>query len=369
MTINIFNPEHEIAIASENIVFTAPKAAKRLRQDLGFMPALWCNKGDCVLVENKRESQLALEEIAKQLADIGININTSVCFIERNDIKNLQIDNIDVWGWDKAIRQELINAGIDCTILPSTEYINLVKIMSHRRTAAVLLRQIAEPNMKDADFVLTVKECFNYDDAKNTFEKFGTAILKMPWSSSGRGIRYIEKSGPTTHQTGWTKNVIAKQGSIMVEPFYNKLIDFAMEFNINEYGDVNYEGLSVFHTENGQYRGNILATEDVKENIITNYVTAKYLHNIKDKIKKHTRHILNGYTGKFGVDMMIITTQKNPPKIHPCVEINLRRTIGHVALEVSPKEMRQGTAPQVMCIEFDGNKYRLVVRSMANKQD
>ena len=39
------------------------------------------------------------------------------------------------------------------------------------------------------------------------------------------------------------------------------------------------------------------------------------------------------YTGPFGVDMMIL----NNGYIHPCVELNLRQTMGHVALALTQK--------------------------------
>lgn len=50
----------------------------------------------------------------------------------------------------------------------------------------------------------------------------------------------------------------------MIEPYYNKVKDFGMEFFADETGQVHYLGLSLFHTANGAYTGNILASEEVK---------------------------------------------------------------------------------------------------------
>ena len=52
MTLHIFNPEHDIALAANLSNFTAPHAGRQLRHDLGFLPALWAAEGDSVLVEN-----------------------------------------------------------------------------------------------------------------------------------------------------------------------------------------------------------------------------------------------------------------------------------------------------------------------------
>jgi hypothetical protein len=64
------------------------------------------------------------------------------------------------------------------------------------------------------------------------------------------------------------------------------------------------------------------------------------------------------YTGPFGIDMMIVARpDRQGLLLHPCVEINVRRTMGHVALSLSPS----GNAPvQLMRIEHDVN-YRLKV--------
>ena len=48
--LHIFNPEHDIALASNLANFTAPHAGRQLRADLGFLPVLWANEGDVPLI-------------------------------------------------------------------------------------------------------------------------------------------------------------------------------------------------------------------------------------------------------------------------------------------------------------------------------
>jgi len=52
MTLHVFNPEHDIALAYNNKHFTAPHAGRQLRHDLDYLPALWAAEGDLVWVEN-----------------------------------------------------------------------------------------------------------------------------------------------------------------------------------------------------------------------------------------------------------------------------------------------------------------------------
>ena len=57
-----------------------------------------------------------------------------------------------------------------------------------------------------------------------------------------------------------------------MEPFYRKVKDFGLEFNIDKEGVVEYKGLSLFETVNGQYVGNILDSEDNKLKMLSRYV-------------------------------------------------------------------------------------------------
>ena len=52
MRLRVFNPEHDIALASFSPGFTSPHAGRQLRADLGFLPALWATEEDLVLVDD-----------------------------------------------------------------------------------------------------------------------------------------------------------------------------------------------------------------------------------------------------------------------------------------------------------------------------
>ena len=135
-----------------------------------------------------------------------------------------------------------------------------------------------------------------------------------------------------------------------------------MEFFSDGKGNIEYLGLSLFHAANGAYVGNILATEPVKEEMINHYVPMKTLKCIQEKIKLLTGRLYKGkYKGPFGVDMMVVEGKEGRGfLLHPCVEINLRRTMGHVALSLSPED---DSAKRVMRIILEGN-YKLRTRKM-----
>ena len=61
--LHLFNPEHDIAMASNLSNFTAPHAGRQLRQDLDFLPAIWAASDDYVLVGNADDAQTAFSRL------------------------------------------------------------------------------------------------------------------------------------------------------------------------------------------------------------------------------------------------------------------------------------------------------------------
>ena len=133
-----------------------------------------------------------------------------------------------------------------------------------------------------------------------------------------------------------------------------------MEFESDGKGEVRYLGLSLFHTQNGAYTGNVLATEEEKLEKISRYIPACLLNDIQEKICAILGPLYREkYAGPFGVDMMVVSGEDHRHfLLNPCVEINLRRTMGHVALALS----KQVPSGYVMRIDYTENTYKLRIQ-------
>lgn len=341
MIAHIFNPEHDIALAADNIFWTAPHAGRQLRADLGWIPAIWAKSGDIIIVDDVPASQNSFRKFKHEEKDI-----TFTTIKEVHRIKG--ITQIMPWGWDKSIVHQLVRNGIDCSLLPSERDLSFYRNLSDRATSAELLQSLND------NFTNTCGKSFlavSIDEIDKKLTKYGKIVIKSPWSSSGRGVRYLEAGCNNRSHTQWAEKVIRTQGHIMIEPYLNKVMDFGMEFLCHSDGLVTYEGLSLFSTSNGAYEGSILATEDEKSSIISKYINASLLSDVQQYICNWMQKKINKrYIGPFGVDMMIV----QPNLINPCVEINLRRTMGHVALAISPK---QNDLQQIMRVSYEGANY------------
>lgn len=338
-TLHVFNPEHDIALAANLGNFTAPRAGRQLRSDLGFLPAFWADDGDAVLVDDVHKASCRFQVLAD---NIGLH-SSGIQWVDAKSVGREHFDFISPWGWDKAICQQLLRYGINEALLPTDQQLEAIHRLSHRRSSAALL-----PLLHTSWTVGESFECTTLEAVRELQQRFGHIVIKAPWSSSGRGVCF-------SLNAGWISNTICRQGSVMVEPFYQKVTDFAMEFEADEYGHIRYLGLSLFHAHNGAYAGNLLASESVKRQQLGQLIPVEWLDAACEGVLSHLQ--LDGYCGPLGIDMMIVAVGNGHYRLHPCVEINLRRTMGHVALSL---QSHVANDSHLMQISYDGT-YRLSV--------
>ena len=99
MTLHIFNPEHDLALACDIENYSPPAAAQKLYSDLGFIPALWADNGDVVMVEDRMSALDAWRNLQRQMTGYLGNDDVlcrSVEFVTPTDIHSLQITTVDV---------------------------------------------------------------------------------------------------------------------------------------------------------------------------------------------------------------------------------------------------------------------------------
>ncbi len=355
MKIQLFNPGHDIALASGLAHFTAPHAARQLHADLGYLPALWADGDDGVLVDHVEAAALAWRRMANRCARVmGIDAfrQKDVCFLTSHDLARQEVTAVDPWGWDLPLVNDLVHWGVGREVLPAADVLEHYRQCSHRRMAARLL-----PRLRLEGTVGEAFECHDEDEVRALLNQYGEVVLKAPWSSSGRGVRFVNSARFDQYVVNWMRRVITQQGAVMVEPFYSKVKDFGMEFYADGKGGIRYEGLSLFHTVNGAYVGNILATEHAKREMIGQYLSVDLLERVIQGVQHFD--LLHAYHGPFGVDMMVVRDD-GALRLHPCVEINLRRTMGHVALAMTPTD---DEVRGVMRIDYD-NHYKLKISKL-----
>lgn len=325
MKLFVFNPENDLALANNQWNFIAPASARKMRLDLESLPVWWTSSDDRVWV-SRNPDHLYFEQL--NMAD------RFTVFPTEN-----AVTGVEPWGWSPLIAAQLRQAGVDASLLPDEAAMKALREYSGRAYAVSVLEQLraaadAHPtwggSLCGRSFF-----CTTTGQIDDLFRQYPRTILKAPWSGSGKGLR-LGAPRLEAPLTGWCSRLIREQGGVVVEPLYNKVCDLACEFYSDGEGHVFYEGLSLFTTTHQcAYSGNMVASETEKEDVLSEWLDLRLL----DWICCELIHILESgparvYRGPLGVDMMVCRSDDGEFLLHPCVEINLRMTMGMVPLRL-----------------------------------
>lgn len=248
-----------------------------------------------------------------------------------------QITQISPWGWNPALRTDLLNVGISSVALPSADELQSLRRLASRQTAVNVWKNIlTEAGASCPDYASrlnTLAPAFFTDSgeavdyARNRRE--GVAI-KLPWSSSGRGVFLCRPDEMQTIEVR-INQCISSQGAVEIEPLWPKSLDFATEWICRD-GAARFLGFSLFSCDSaGKYLGNLVAPEDAKISMITEHCRPEILALAVNLLEKSLNSLIAPhYSGPLGVDMLVSADGL----INPCVEINLRQTMGHVSLSL-----------------------------------
>ncbi|MBR0046091.1 MAG: hypothetical protein IJP75_04300 [Bacteroidaceae bacterium] len=263
------------------------------------------------------------------------------------------------WGWSLATKRRYERMGVPVEQLPSDEWLEEVRRLSSREFACGYIRELLDElndprllgeemrwvernslswdalNASEPMSPMSVNRCPRCrstdvpDVGLEVVEASHARIFKSPWSSSGRGVFVGDEDDERTKAR--LQGFLSSQGGFVVDRFYeDKVLDFAMEFFIDEDHVVEFLGYSVFHAaEHGAYGFNYVESQ---EELLQRIDVAGTL--LQQLIAYHQEHLARtAYHGPVGIDML----KTADGHIHPCLEINFRLNMGILALLLHEK--------------------------------
>jgi hypothetical protein len=309
--------------------YTPPDNVRAITNDLALLPAWYADEGDYVLINTPNPPPLS-----------GcIPATLHITPLARKDIKAqaalLPRFKAAPWGLSRqSVRlfDDLRNEGL---AVDGPVWKDEYKSLTSRRTAATCLAGIQQL-LPGANLPLP-PVFFSQPDHIEAWlhQHTGPFVLKAPYSSSGRGLLWINGNELSLSGQNRINGWIRKQNAVSIEQALHKETDFAMEFYSDGKGNLRYEGLSLFSTnQRGAYLGNKLQTQSALRKQLSNYTGDEALNTVQQALSRVLCDTFaNCYTGYLGVDMLIYN-DKGSFAIHPCVEINLRYTMGLTAIRL-----------------------------------
>jgi hypothetical protein len=339
----VFNPEHDLALASRELRFQPPSMARRMREELAALPVWWVEPtGERVLIP------VASIALTRSWADGMTGLPQVEWMSFRDASVASSVGEVRPWGWDMSLRYTLMQWGVSADVLPGEGALEEIRRWSSRELAVEMLHRFRSASV---EVPLCGESVFCRSDVEVecALERWGSCILKAPWSGSGKGLR-LAPQGSDAPLVGWYRRVLQKQQGVVVEPFLRKVQDFALEYFALPSGEIRYEGVSVFmNTTTGAYAGNRIAGEASNVAYLAERAGVQvdvFMGWLREIVGWHVDALgalIGGrYVGPLGIDMMLCM-EAHGVAIHPCVEMNLRCTMGWVALQLYRRLQREGT--------------------------
>ena len=334
----LLNFEHDLALASGKPFYIPPKVATAMNEDLSPLP-LWLS-GSAMVLTQQLTTPAAIAPATKALMR-QLGIEGELCPWVHFEPQGGE--HYHVWGWDPQSAQQLRKVGYEYG-----EDLAHIKTWSHRGKTIDLLKTFVSNGLFPASLLPRKATRLNEVEEWTRHEKL---ILKAPLSGSGRGIWWA-LNGFDFNVHRWSNRTISTQGCILCEPIWEKTGDFAMEFRCTD-GKVLCAGYSHFMADNaGVYRCNLLESDDTIGALLAQKVGGDTLKNVRKLwTELLTQSIAPHYNGIVGIDMLTGLVE-GQERLNPCVEINLRMTMGMAARLVYDQWIAPGSTGEYRTIHF-----------------
>lgn len=288
MILHYFNPGYELSAMRGQTHYTPSKPVRQLRHDLATLPIYYAAQGEGVLVPADLPTELRTEQMVSR-AEAG--------------------DRILPWG----AAPEVPGIGYD----PDE-----MRRLASRERSLELWEKLYEPSLFGP--MMPPRRV----SRESELPKEGRWVAKLDFSSSGRGVFFPRST--EEHQ-----EMLRRHQELYLEPWLDRVADRGYEFVRHPDGGIEYVGVHLFTTGQGRYGASLVAPREVVREQLRRQPTTptheEYVAHLLERLRGYDFH---GYAGPFGVDT-VVWRDGDHLRLAPSVEINLRRTMGHIALELS----------------------------------
>lgn len=168
-------------------------------------------------------------------------------------------------------------------------------------------------------------------------------IIKSDRGTSGRGHLKLEPGfaeDPALRKKLLQR--VLREGALVVEPYFSKVADFSVQYEILPGGKtIEFEPRIFLTDKHFQYQGAVLGRGDAPgipamDCILREEARWRAIH------RKALEHLSGlGYAGPLGFDALVARTRDGRLEVVPVIEVNVRLTMGRVALEIEKAARRK----------------------------
>ena len=334
-----FNPGSEAAWAVFPHVYQPTKAVCELQRDLEIIPMVFASEDDVVLVEQEPRV-----EFLASLLDLGFTLPEFSA--DEESLADRTLGSFQPWGCSPdaepvsdrigarrpaGVQRELFSKAWSATILK-----DLLSSDQSPRSAQRCL---------PSDVGVECASTAEVEGALEAVRRRGQRpAIKAAFGTAGRSSVREFSAADVDVNRRWVDSVLRSQGSVVVEPWLDRVLDLSVLIDVVAPGDVNVLGVTRFLTDKrGQYRGTSIGPwlkevdEELRRFVVGSGKGPWWVIRELEQVGRVVGDRLaeSGHRGPAGVDALIFRDAAGDYRLKPIVEVNPRYTMGHVALRVA----------------------------------
>ena len=346
------NPDAE-AYASQNSAKPIENSNPTLQQDLAFLPAYLSRKDD-ILIVPQRPSRGFL----KSIQDLGFPLPELVSQSSPAGIPSIKrkIGGIRPWAWTPDTIELFSDMFPRVTRDPKVSELwnSDIRLLHSKLWATEQAETLFKKSTGNwiASSGTLGRPVSNLRELKRARWDLGekgflNIVCKAPFATAGRGNRCLmEKEAISDSMSQWLENIWLKQAIVLVEPWFERVFDFSIHFNVNN-DSVEIQAFTrLFNNARGQFKGvlnngfgsirnealnRLLLSDDHGKPRVYRWYEEKLVPWLRSKLDK------SKYTGPLSIDAFVYQEPEGSLRLKPLSEINPRYTMGRIANEMGSR--------------------------------
>ena len=286
--LSVCNIGHEVALeAGDPLYYTPPRIIRQMRSALWSLP-LWATPS-------------WLEDATWWVHPFGKSLSPYLTDRELSHIAKDGVGDAEItlWGHERGLAHSLaklygISAGEACSELPQ-------ELMPCWTRAASVRFFESYSSVSWRSRVAMITEL----GALAELLTHGPCLVKLPFSSSGRGLWRINQLDNQLEET--LRKLLQRHRTLLVEPLLDKQQDYGAEYYINKEGEVQFIGLCAFETDDqGRYLESLC--QDPEETLRQLTDSLPDPDELQQTLAQHSaylsREVAPYYQGPVGIDLL-----------------------------------------------------------------
>jgi len=324
-----FTPDAEAAMAFglEGNGYSPRTEIRELQRDLEILPAFLCHRDDVILMSRppSREHRHKLLEAGLELPECEVLAGNGRI---ANDSLQRQrkLNDLRPWAWcpQSAALMSPLNPGH----------------VADRWNMAT--RQLYAKDWQVQNLGVDSVVCRTPEELVAAAEALAAsghseAVAKAPFGAAGQKNRKFLPTDPTPLRP-WAKRIIARQGSVVVEPWLDRVFDFSAHYDLTPSGLRPVGFVQLVNDRRGQFQA-CVADQKFCRGLspeITRFLMSGVLSVYENEIPKKLKPLLDAanFAGPVGIDAFVYRTPADSFALRPVVEMNPRFTMGRLTWEL-----------------------------------